>query len=154
SNLSAQFISDVVTGGTAAGSSETKGPTFTSNYLNYGVTSGYNITHELTATGSINRQVQGQPGFPVTSSTIMSTGISWTHRVLGGSFGAHYGISYYFSPVHLNANDQNTTKDSTSTGHNAAVSYGRNLFGFATSGSFSYGHSLTTLLIGYMQDNY
>jgi len=157
SNLSAQFLSNALNsggnGGTAA-NEETKGLSFTSNYLNYGVTSGYNITRELTATGSINRQVQGQPGFPDTTSTIMNTGITWSHHLLGGSFGAHYGIAHYFSPLLVRTNDQTMTKDSTFTGQNAAVSYGRNLLGFATSGSFSYGRSLTTLLVGYVQSNY
>jgi hypothetical protein len=153
SNLNAQFLSNVLNGG-AAVNDETKSLTFTSNYLNYGVTSGYNIAHNLTATGSINHQVQGQPGFPDSSSTIMNTGISWAHQVLGGSFGAHYGIAYYFSPLLVRANDQTATKDSTFTGQNAAVSYGRTFAGFATSGSFSYGRSLTTLLVGYVQSNY
>jgi hypothetical protein len=153
SNLSAQFLSDVLNGG-KAGNGETRGLSFTSNYLNYGVTSGYSITRDLTATGSINHQVQGQPGFPDTSSTIMNTGITWSHQVLGGSFGAHYGIAHYFSPLLVRTNDQAVTKDSTFTGQNAAVSYGRSFLGFATSGSFSYGRSLTTLLVGYVQNNY
>jgi hypothetical protein len=157
SNLSAQFLSGVLNPGgssSATGTEETKGLSFTSTFLNYGVTSGYNITRGLTATGSINHQVQGQPGFPDTTSTIMNTGITWSHQVLGGSFGAHYGVAYYFSPVLVRANDQTVTKDSTFTGQNAAVSYGRNVLGFATSGSFSYGRSLTTLLVGYAQRNY
>jgi hypothetical protein len=153
SNLSAQFLSDILSGGKAA-NGETKGLSFTSNYLNYGVTSGYNITRELIATGSINHQVQGQPGFPDTTSTIMNAGITWSHQVLGGSFGAHYGVAHYFSPLLVRANDQTVTKDSTFTGQNAAVSYGRTFLGFATSGSFSYGRSLTTLLVGYVQNNY
>jgi hypothetical protein len=153
SNLSAQFISNILNNG-AAPSDETKNLSFTSNYLSYGVTSGYNIAHNLTVIGSINHQVQGQPGLPDTSSTIMNTGISWSHRVLGGSFGAHYGIAHYFSPLLVRANDQTVTKDSTFTGQNAALSYGRTVGGFATSGSFSYGRSLTTLLVGYVQSNY
>lgn len=153
SNLSAQFLSDVLGNNKAAGG-ETKGLSFTSNYLNYGVTSGYNIAHDLTATGSINHQVQGQPGFPDVTSTIMNAGLTWSHQILGGSFGAHYGVSHYFSPLLVRANDQTVTKDSTFTGQNAAVSYGRNVFGFATSGSFSYGRSLTTFLVGYIQNNY
>jgi hypothetical protein len=153
SNLSAQFLSDVL-GNSKAADGETKGLSFTSNYLNYGVTSGYNLTHDLTATGSINHQVQGQPGFPDVTSTIMNVGLTWAHQILGGSFGAHYGVSHYFSPLLVRANDQTVTKDSTFTGQNAAVSYGRNLLGFATSGSFSYGRSMTTLLVGYIQNNY
>ena len=154
SNLSAQFLSSVLNGGTSNGADETKTLSFTSHYLNYGVTSGYNIAHNLTATGSINHQVQGQPGFPDSSSTIMNSGISWSHEVLGGTFGVHYGIARYFSPLLVRANDQTVTRDSTFTGQNAAVSYGRTFAGFATSGSFSYGRSLTTLLVGYTQSNY
>lgn len=153
SNLSAQFISDILNGGNQA-KDETKGLSFTSHYLNYGVTSGYNIARDLTATGSINHQVQGQPGFPDSSSTIMNTGLTWAHQVLGGTFGAHYGIAYYFSPLLVRANDQTVSKDSTFIGHNAAVSYGRIFFGFSTSGSLSYSRSLTTLLVGYVQSNY
>jgi hypothetical protein len=153
SNLSAQFLSNILSAG-SGGSNETKTLSFTSHYLNYGVTSGYNIGHDLTATGSINHQVQGQPGLPDSSSTIMNTGISWSHQVLGGTFGAHYGIAYYFSPLLVRANDQTVSKDSTFRGQNAAVSYGRTLLGFSTSGSFSYGHNLTTLLVGYVQSNY
>ncbi|MBI1739321.1 MAG: hypothetical protein HY233_06495 [Acidobacteriales bacterium] len=153
SNLSAQFLSEVFNGSKAA-NGETKGLSFTSSYLNYGVTSGYNIARDLTATGSINHQVQGQPGFPDVSSTIMNAGLTWSHQVLGGSLGAHYGIAHYFSPLQVRTNNQTVTKDSTFTGQNAAVSYGRTFFGFATSGSFSYGRSLTTLLVGYVQNNY
>jgi hypothetical protein len=156
SNLSAQFLSDILAAGSSATPSgvEAKGPSFTSNYLNYGVTSGYSITRELTATGGINRQVQGRPGFPDTTSTIMNAGLTWSHQVLGGTFGAHYGIAYYFSPMSVRANNQTTVRESTFTGHNAAISYGRNILGFATNGSFSYGRSMTYLLVGYVQTNY
>lgn len=153
SNLSAQFLSDILkSGGTKAG--ETKGLTFTSNYLNYGVTSGYSITRELTATGSVNRQVQGQPGFPDFTTTVMNVGLTWAHQVLGGSFGAHYGVAHYFSPSLVQENGETVTKDSTFTGQNAAVSYGRSILGFAASSSFSYSRSLTTLLAGYVQSSY
>ncbi len=153
SNLSAQFLSQILNNG-RGGKDETKGLSFTSHYLNYGVTSGYNIAHNLTATGSVNHQVQGQPGFPDSTSTIMNTGISWAHQVLGGTFGVHYGISYYFSPLLVKANDQTVTRDSTFTGQNAGASFGRSFAGFSTNGSFSYGRSLTTLLVGYVQTNY
>ena len=95
SDLSAQYVSQILNNG-ADVNGETKNASFTSNYLNYGVTSGYIIAPHLTATGSINHRAQGQPGFPDSSNTIMNTGISWAHELLGGSFGAHYGISYYF----------------------------------------------------------
>lgn len=155
SNLSEQFLAAVLSGNNAgATNTEVKGPSVTSSYLNYGVTSGYNITRELTATGGINRQVQGQPGLPDAVSTIMNVGASWSHRLLGGSLGAHYGIAYYFAPVIVRSNNENQTRDSTFTGHNAAVSYGRSFLGFSANGSLSYGRSLTYLLIGYVQSNY
>lgn len=156
SNLSAQFLSNILNGGNGGGNadSETKGLTFTSHYLAYGVTSGYNIARNLTATGSVNHQVQGQPGFPDATSTSMNAGISWSHQVLGGSFGAHYGIAYYFAPVLIRANNQASTRDATFTGQNAAVSYARRFLGLSGNSSFSYGRSLTTLLAGYVQSNY
>lgn len=152
SNLSAQFLSQFLNGGTPKDG--TQGLTFTSNYLNYGVTSGYSITRELTATGSINHQVQGQPGFADVSSTIMDTGITWSHKVLGGNLGAHYGVAHYFSPLQVRTNGQTETRESTFTGQNAAVSFGRTFLGFSGSTSFSYSRSLTTLLVGYVQSNY
>lgn len=153
SNLSAQFLSTILNGGKPA-KDETAGLSFTSHYLNYGVTSGYNITRELIATGSVNRQVQGQPGFPDFTTTVMNVGVTWSHQVLGGSFGAHYGVAHYFSPTLIRENGQIVTRDSTFTGQNAAVSYGRSILGFAASSSFSYGRNLTTLLVGYVQRNY
>jgi len=153
SNLSDQFIADILNNGANAGSS-TRGLSFTSHYLNYGLTSGYNIAHNLTATGSINRQVQGQPGFPDSASTIMATGITWSRQLLGGTMGAHYGISHYFSPLLVRDNGQTVSRESTFTGQNAAFSYGRTVAGFGASGSISYARNLTTLLVGYVQSNY
>lgn len=153
SNLSAQFLASILGSGAGA-RDETKGLSFTSHYLNYGVTSGYSIARNLTATGTINHQVQGQPGFPDTSSTIMNVGITWSHELLGGTFGSHYGIAHYFSPLIKASDGETVIRDSTFTGHNVAVSYGRTFAGFATSGSFSYGRSLTTLLAGYVQSSY
>ena len=159
SNLSAQALSGILsgspTGATASGAGiDPKSLTFTSNYLNYGVTSGYTIAAGLTATGSINRQSQGLPDLPDTTSTIMDAGLTWSHSLLGGNFGAHYGIAYYFAPLITTLNNQTSPTESTFTGQNAAVSYGRQFLGFNGSGSFSYGRNLTTLLVGYVQRNY
>jgi len=158
SNLSAQALSGIlnVPTGTAQAvtAPDTQSLNFTSNYLNYGVSSSYNILTGLTATGSINRQSQGQPGLSDTTSTIMDTGVTWSHEVLGGSFGAHYGIAHYFSPLVTIVNGQRSEQESTFTGQNAAVSYGKRFFGFSGSGSFSSGRSLTSLLVGYIQSSY
>jgi hypothetical protein len=156
SNLSAQYLSNILAGGNGAApvTSETPGLSFTSSYLTYGVTSGYNIARSLTAIGSINRQVQGQPGLPDATSTIMDIGLTWSHQVLGGTFSTHYGIAYYFAPLYRVVNNQSSTQDSTFTGQNASASYSRRFLGFTGSGSFSYSRSLTSLLVGYLQNNY
>lgn len=153
SNLSAQYLSQVLNSA-APGSNATTSLSYTSNYLTYGATSGYNITRELTATGSVNRQQQSQPGLPDFNSTIMNAGLSWSHRILGGTLGTHYGIAHYFAPTLVRSNGEIISKDSTFTGQNGAISYGRNLLGFTAGGSFSYSRSLTTLLVGYKQTNY
>jgi hypothetical protein len=156
SNLSAQYLSNILTGsnGAAPLASETPGLSFTSSYLTSGVTSGYNIATNLNAIGSINRQVQGRPGLPDAVSTIMDVGLTWSRHLLGGTFSTHYGIAYYFAPLYNLANNQLSTQDSTFTGQNAGASYSRRFLGFTGSGSLSYSRSLTSLLIGYLQNNY
>jgi hypothetical protein len=159
SNLSAQTLSSILNGTpvgpkAAVSGADTNALSYTSDYLNYGVTSSYNITHELTATGSVYRQVQGQPEASDSTSTVMETGITWSHQVLGGSLGAHYGIAHYYAPLVTTTNGQTTATESTFTGQTAAASYARRFLGFSGSGSFSYGHSLTSLLVGYLQSSY
>lgn len=152
SNLSAQFLSNILTGANGlAAPNESQGLSFTSSFLTYGLTSGYTIARNLTATGYINRQVQGQQGLPDTTSTTMGTGLVWSHKILGGSLGAAYGVGYTFTPIRL-ANQQ--THDQSFVGQNASASYTRRVMGFSASASGSYGHSLTTLLVGYTQTNY
>src|SRR2546427_9765261 len=158
SNLSAQFLSGILGGssGATVGSGavalkpESQNPTFTSNYLTYGTVASYRATRELTFTGNINRQVQGQPGQPDATSTSMGGGAVWSHEFLGGTLGAHYAIAHYFVPSHT----QSSARSSTFTGHNTGVSYSRRLLGWSGSTSFSYARSLTTFLVGYVQSNY
>src|SRR3989442_488374 len=158
SNLSAQFLSGILGGsiGATVGSGavalkpESQNPTFTSNYLTYGTVASYRATRELTFTGNINRQVQGQPGQPDATSTSMGGGAVWSHEFLGGTLGAHYAIAHYFVPLHA----QSFARSSTFTGPNTGVSYSRLLLGWSASTSFSYARSLTPFLVGYVRSNY
>ena len=156
SNLSAQYFSGVINGaaGPNAAPAQPQAISYTSSYLNYGLDASYGLAKDLTVQGNINRREQGQPGLPDFTSNIMGAGVTWSHSLFGGGFGAHYGITYYFSPVYTLANDQTSIQDSTFTGHNTSVSYSRRFFNWTGSGSFSYARSLTTILVGYTQSNY
>lgn len=152
SNLSAQSLASILTGANSQNSSQSpQGLSSTSNYLNYGVTGGYRLATTLSATGYVNRQQQGQQGMPDTESTMMGVGVTWSHRLLGGSLGAAYGIGHSFAPIRL-ANQQ--TRDQSFTGHNVSLSYSRRVLGFSAGASGSYSRSLTTVLVGYTQTNY
>jgi hypothetical protein len=157
SNLSAQYFSNIINGsanGASASAAQTEPVSYTSSYLDYGVNATYGLAKDLTIQGNVDRRVQGQPGLPDFASNIMGVGATWSHELLGGSFGAHYGISYYYSPVYAIANEQTSLHDSSFTGHNAAVSYSRRFYDWTGTGSFSYARSLTTVLVGYVQSNY
>jgi len=172
SNLSAEYFSSILNGGTGGSpavsqSSNSGGNSsgtgiqqqslnFVSNYLNYGMTSSYQIAHNWGVTGSINRVVQGQAGLPNTTSNIMSVNTTYSHPLLGGSFGGSFGIGYYFAPVYTVAVGQTlqTGRNSTFFGQNGTASYARSFLGWSGSVSGSFAHSLTTLLVGYVQTSY
>ena len=156
SNLSAQYLSSVLTGGTgsAAATTQTSNLTYTSNYLTYNTNAVYNVTKSLSVTGYANRREQSQPGATDSTGNTTGVGTTWTHSLLGGSLGAHYSIAYYFSPTASIASNQNSRRDSTFTGHNASVSYSRRMLGWSASASGSYARSITTTLVDYVGRSY
>jgi len=154
SNLTAQYLSNVINGTANSSTAQPQTVNYTSSYLDYGVNATYGLARDLTVQGNVNRREQGQPGLPDFVSNIMGVGVTWSHELLGGGFGAHYGVTYYYSPVYTIANSQTSLQDSSFVGHNAAVSYSRRFLGWTGSGSFSYARSLTTILVGYTQSNY
>lgn len=139
-----------------------QGLIYTSNYLNYGATTSYQVVSSLVLLGRVDHRVQGQyNGLPDFTSTTMQGSATWTHNLLGGAFGAAYGISYAFTPNYIYQNNPNsgaitaTQNGQTSfIGQFGSISYGRQ-FGFWTaSASGSYSHGLTTYLVGYTQTSY
>jgi hypothetical protein len=176
SNLSAQYFTTIVNAGTpsvsgstaqavspsaSAGANATtrqqQGLSYTTDYLNYGTTATYLIARNWTVNGTFTRQVQGQPaGLPDVTSNIFGVTTTYTHLLWGGSFGASYGLNYYYAPVFRAAADQpaNAGQNSTFLGQSGAVSYSRVFWGWTGSASGSYARSLTTVLVGYTQYGY
>ena len=181
SNLSAQYFSSILNAGasgasttsagtalainpsasasaiTSATTSQQPAVSFTTEYLNYGVGATYLITRNWTVNGSFNRQVLGQPGgLPDVTSNILGVTTTYTHLLWGGSFGASYGLGYYFAPVYRAATNQpaNAGQNSTFLGQSGSLSYSRLFWGWTGSASGSYARSLTTVLVGYAQYGY
>jgi len=153
SNLNAQFLSNILDGASGAvAQPQTQTLAFTSHYLSYGTIGSYSVNRDLTITGTVNHQVQGQPGLPDFSSTNAGAGATWSHQVFGGTLGTQYGFAYSFTPGLQFASS--SSKDTSFISQNAGISYAHSLLGWSGSGSFSYARSLTTVLVGYIQSNY
>lgn len=152
SNLSTQVLASLLTGNSSQQPGQgPQGFSFTSNYLTYGATAGYRFTPTLNASAFVSRQRQGEPGMPDTESTTTGTNVTWSHRLLGGTLGAAYGLGYSFAPIRV-ANQQE--REQSFVGHSLSASYSRKVLGFRASASGSYNRSLTTWLVGYTQWNY
>ncbi len=172
SNLTAQYFTSILNGassgtGSVAQASTTSANatttasqqpylTYTSSYLTYGVGASYVITRNWQVNGNFNRQTQGVPGFTDVTSNILSVTTTYTRVLWGGSFGASYGLGYYFAPVFRAATDQtaNGGQSSSFLGQSGSLSYSRLFWGWTGSASGSYARNLTTVLVGYTQSSY
>lgn len=147
SNLNAQIISGIVAGTQSSGSMAQPLATteLLSSYLDYGANAAYSFTHRLTATARVDRREQNysQSNIAVTSD-VFSSGISYSRDLLGGSFGVHYGFSWF---------DTNSGNAGV-TGHSASASYTRDVLGFNTGMGAQYARNVASALTGYSQDTY
>lgn len=148
SNLNAQIISGIVAGTQSGGA--TAQPTLAttdvlSSYLDYGANAAYSFTRRLTWTARVDRRAQSYSQSNIeTTSDIFTSGMSYSKDLLGGSFGVHYGFSWF------NADPGN----SGLTGHSASASYTRDVLGFNTGVGVQYARNVASALTGYSQDSY
>jgi len=148
-NYSAYLLNSVIsqssTGGTpSVGPLQASGEaTRSSDYLEYGGRAAYMITNDLTADGSVDRRTQSYFGQNLDSDTA-SGGLGYTHRLLGGQFATHYGISWFTV----------SSQNQDGVGHTASVSYAHDTLGWTSSVDAQYSNSVQTAIINFNQTGY
>jgi hypothetical protein len=149
-NYSAYLLNSVLPhsspgGGSIASPLQTTGAVAntSSDYLEYGVRAAYVITSNLTADGSVNRRSQSFFGQEMDSDTA-SGGLGYSHRLCGGQFASHYGVSWFTV----------SSQNQSGLGHSASVSYAHDALGWTNSVDAQYSNSVQTALINYNQTGY
>lgn len=165
SNLSAQTLNGLLSSGaigpvapaaavtagsstTAAASSTATAPTLlrtetVTDYLDYGGRVSYALAKNLFADGSVEHRSQQLSGGFESSGTTSQAGIGYTHSLLGGTIGGHYGFFWYENLGSTHGN-----------GHSLTGSYSRSIEGWNMSVGGQYSQAIATALIGITQTSF
>ena len=172
SDLSGSFFTNIISGtgsqkaasGSLTGEAgTTESSRYTSSFLNYGASAGYQLIPGLSLVGRIDHRIQGQGnGLPDFTSTTTTGPVLYTHKVWGGGLGLSASGSYNYAPLYTFQSGSGTSTKVTATqngqtsfvGESASASYSHMIGAWSASVSGNYSYGLTTILVGYTQTSY
>mgnify|MGYP005812952127 CR=1 FL=1 len=117
---------------------------YSSDYLEYGVRASYNLTDNLIADGSFDRRSQSTFVNTAFTTNTSTAGLTFSHPLAGGQFGAHYGLSVFTSD----------TANETALGNFATINYSHLLWNWQTTSGFQLSRSTETAYLNYTQTGY